>query len=242
VETDEGLSGTKGAGVADALDTSVVELRRRYLVKGTELRVSNVTDSLGGYTAAVIDTNGLCWISTPMRRDGMLDLGPGELVSVRFDREGDAAYLFDTVVAEVREDDAAPYGLAWPLSIDRRSHRADVRLALVLDATYRQEAADSESWEPTKVVDVSASGLALICDEELDQPTDVTVRCDLPHPQRPVHLEQRAEVRTRAMYGRTPAGTVLWRYGVQLHDVDDALRDDILGCVLWNLTRNPRVL
>jgi hypothetical protein len=173
----------------------------------------------------------------------MLALDLGELVSVRFDRDGDAAYLFDTVVAQVRADDAAPYGLAWPVSIDRRPHRVDVRLALVLDAVYRHDGDVADAaWSPAKVVDLSASGLALICDEELDEPMFVTIRCDVPHPDRPVHLEQRAEVRTKAMYGRTPAGTVLWRYGLQLVDLDDALREEILACVVWNLTRNPAVL
>ena len=223
------------------LDGSVIELRRRYIVPGLEIRVTNLTDALGGYTTEVADTDasGIS-IGMPLRRDGMLNLVVGELVSVRFDRDGDAAYLCDTVVSEVREDDRAPYLLAWPVSIDRRPHRVDVRLALVLDSTYCHR--DEPTWRTGKIVDLSASGMALITEEELNEPIHLVVRATLPHPEKPVHLEQPAEVRTKAMYGRTPGGTVLWRYGLQLVEVDDALRDEILGAVVWNLTRNPAVL
>ena len=223
-------------------DGSVTELRRRYLAPGIEVRVTNLTDALGGYTTEVKSIDDRCiWIGMPLRRDGLLNLSIGELVSVRFDRDGDAAYLFDTVVAEITDSDTAPYGLAWPVSIDRRPHRCDVRLALVLDATYSHR--DSSDRERVgKIVDLSASGLALITDEELNEPTHLVVRTTLPHPDRPVELEQPAEVRTKAMYGRTPAGSILWRYGLQLVDVDDELRDEILAAVVWTLTRNPAVL
>lgn len=230
------------AGTHTQFDPTVIELRRKYLAPGLDIRVTNITDALGGYTARVVEGGDLCWITVPLRRDGLLNLTIGELVSIRFDRDGDAAYLFDTVVSQIRDDDVAPYGVAWPVSIDRRAHRVDVRLALVLDAEYQHLDDDDRSPHVAKIVDLSASGLALICDEELHEPTHVRVRATLPHPDRPVALDQPAEVRTKVMYGRTPNGSVLWRYGLQLGEVDDTLREEILASVVWNLTRNPAVL
>jgi c-di-GMP-binding flagellar brake protein YcgR len=231
-----------GGDMADTqhYDSSVTEARNRFLVPGLEIRISDITDSLGGYTTRIETADEkLLWIGLPLRRDGLLNLTVGELVSVRFDRDGDAAYLFDTVVAEVRPTDGAPYGLARPVSVNRRPHRMDVRLALVLEATYDNGGA---SPHPAKVVDLSAGGLGLITDQDLHEGDQVDVHCHLPRPQGPVRLDHRAEVRTRVAYGRTPAGHLLFRYGMQLIDVDDALREEIMQSVIWNLTQNPAVL
>lgn len=215
--------------------------RQRYLTPGVSLRISDLTDVLGGFATSVVEVDDrLIWISLPIRRDGMLTLAPGELVSVRFDRPGDAVYLFDTVVAEVRDDDAAPFALAMPVSIDRRRHRSDARLALVLDASFDL---DDERDLPAKVVDLSAGGLGLICERELCAGTELAVRCELPGPDdAALRIEHPAVIQTCAVYGRTPAGRTLFQYGLRFVDPDDALRERIISSVIWNLTRNPEVL
>jgi c-di-GMP-binding flagellar brake protein YcgR len=231
-----------GGDMADTQhhDSSVTEARNRFLVAGLEIRISDITDSLGGYTTTIEATDDkLLWIGLPLRRDGLLNLNVGELVSVRFDREGDAAYLFDTVVAEVRSTDSAPYGLARPVSVNRRPHRMDVRLALVLDATYDN---GEPRPHPAKVVDLSAGGLGLITDQDLHEGDRIEVHCELPRPKGPVRLDNPAEVRTRVAYGRTPGGNLLFRYGMRLLDIDEAMREEIMQSVIWNLTQNPAAL
>ena len=215
--------------------------RIRFLERGMSIRVSDLSDALGGYSATIVDTGDrLVWIDLPIRRDGMLTLNVGQLVSIRFDRRGDAVYLFDTVVAEVHDDDTAPYGLAYPVTIDRRGHRSDVRLALVLDATYR--VGDDSDRHHAKVVDLSAGGLGLITAQELDDGALVWVGTDLPSPDEPLRIESQVVIRSRNLYGRTPAGAVLYQYGMQFVDVNDVIREKILASVIWNLTQNPAVL
>lgn len=214
--------------------------RQRYLEPGLALRISDLTDTLGGYATNVIEVEDhTIWIDLPIRRDGMLTLSPGQLVSVRFDRPGDAVYLFDSVVSATRDDDAAPFGIAMPVTINRRQHRSDARLALVLDASYT----DAGSEHRAKVVDLSAGGLGLICEAELTAGAEVTVRCDLPGPDDSgLTLEATATVRTTAVYGRTPGGVTLYQHGMKFVDPAPELREQILASVIWNLTRNPAVL
>lgn len=214
--------------------------RQRYLEPGLGLRISDLTDTLGGYAADVVEVDDrTIWIDLPIRRDGMLNLSTGQLVSVRFDRPGDAVYLFDSVVAAVRDDDRAPFGIAMPVNINRRQHRSDARLALVLDATFdvgrRKDLAG-------KVVDLSAGGLGLICEDELDLGTGITVRCELPGPEMRLAIEQSTVVRTASIYGRTPGGVTLFQYGLKFSDPTPELREQIVASVIWNLTRNPTVL
>lgn len=214
--------------------------RQRYLTPGLPLRISDLTDSLGGYASTVVEVDGqTIWIDLPIRRDGMLSLSTGQLVSVRFDRPDDAVYLFDSVVCEEREDDHAPFGIAMPVNINRRAHRADTRLALVLDATF---VVADDPPEHAKVVDLSAGGLGLICERELSVGTDVIVRCSVPGPDDTLELDQAATVQTTSIYGRTPSGTTFHQYGLRFVDADDEVREQILGAVIWNLTRNPAVL
>ena len=224
----------------DATDRSATAARLRYLTAGLDLRLSPLGDGLGGYACEVVEVgDDVIWVDLPIRRDGMLHLTSGQLVSVRFDRAGDAAYLFDTVVAEVRDDDRAPFGLALPVTIDRRAHRSDARLPLVLDAHFEVDGGPSGVG---KVVDLSAGGIGLICEEEVPEGTELTVRCALPGPQGDVPIQQRAVVRAVSMYGRTPGGTTLHHYGVAFTGGDDELREQILSSVIWNLTHNPAVL
>lgn len=227
-----------GDGLTGRTETTA---RQRYLTPGVSLRISDLTDVLGGFATSVVEVEDrLVWISLPIRRDGMLQLTPGELVSVRFDRPGDAVYLFDTVVADVRDDDAAPFALAMPVSIDRRRHRSDARLALVLDARF--DVADEHELQ-AKVVDLSAGGLGLICERELSEGDELVVRFDLPGPDDvDPHVECHAVVRTTAVYGRTPGGRTLFQYGLRFVDADEPLREQIISSVIWNLTRNPEVL
>ncbi len=225
--------------IDDATDRSDTAARLRYLEPGLALRISDLRDALGGYACSVVEVEGrLIWIDLPIRRDGLLDLSLGELVSVRFDRTDDAVYTFDSVVADVREDDRAPFGLAMPVHVDRRPHRADARLALVLDAAYRADGVAGEG----KVVDLSAGGLGLICGDEFELGTTVTVTCDVPGPDGEVVVEETVEVMGASMYGRTPAGTTLHQYGLRFVADDDERRERILAAVIWNLTRNPTVL
>ncbi len=214
--------------------------RQRYLVPGLALRISDLTDSLGGYASTVADVDQhTIWIDLPIRRDGMLSLSVGQLVSVRFDRVDDAVYLFDSVVCDEREDDHGPFGIAMPVTINRRPHRSDTRLALVLDARY--DAGEAGSGE-AKVVDLSAGGLGLICAKELPAGREVVVRCTLPGPDDPLRIEHAATIQTRALYGRTPSGVMLHQYGLRFVDPDEQLREQIITAVIWNLTRNPAVL
>ena len=214
--------------------------RLRYLVPGLPLRISDLTDTLGGYACNVVEVDGrVIWIDLPIRRDGMLSLSPGQLVSVRFDRVDDAVYLFDSVVAEEREDDHAPFGLAMPVTINRRAHRADTRLSMVLDASFDAQGI-SDAY--AKVVDLSAGGLGLICERDLEPGSEVLVRCDLPGPDHTVHIEHPAVIRSASLYGRTPGGVTLFQYGLRFVSPDDELREQIIGAVIWNLTRNPAVL
>jgi c-di-GMP-binding flagellar brake protein YcgR len=226
--------------IDETSDHGATAARLRYLRAGLPLRLAALGDGLGGYACSVVEADGhTVWIDLPIRRDGMLHLEPGQLVSVRFDRPGDAAYLFDTVVCEVRDDDHAPFGLAIPVTIDRRAHRSDARLPLVLDAHFEVDGGPSGL---AKVVDLSAGGVGLICEEEIAQGAELTVRCALPGPDSDVPIEQRAEVRTVSMYGRTPGGATLHHYGVAFVGGGDELREQILASVIWNLTQNPRVL
>ncbi len=214
--------------------------RVRYLTPGLALRISDLTDSLGGYSATIADVDRHAfWIDLPIRRDGMLSLTIGQLVSVRFDRVDDAVYLFDSVVSDERDDDHAPFGIAIPVTINRRPHRSDTRLALVLDARY--DAGDLGAGEG-KVVDLSAGGLGLICAKEMPEGHRVVVRCALPGPGESLQIEHAATVQTRALYGRTPGGVMLHQYGLRFEAPDDELREQILSAVIWNLTRNPAVL
>lgn len=224
-------------GLTGRIETTA---RQRYLTPGVSLRISDLTDVLGGYATSVVEVDDRqIWVSLPIRRDGMLNLETGQLVSVRFDRPGDAVYLFDTVVADVRYDDAAPFALAMPVSIDRRRHRSDARLSLVLDARYDLgEERDLEA----KVVDLSAGGLGLICERELREGDELTVRCTLPCPGPDLRIENAAVIRTCAVYGRTPGGRTLFQYGLRFLDADEDLRERIIASVIWNLTRNPEVL
>lgn len=224
----------------ETTDNGATAARLRYLTEGLPLRLSSLGDSLGGYACTVVEADGhTVWIDLPIRRDGMLHLETGQLVSVRFDRAGDAVYSFDTVVAEIREDDRAPFGLAAPVTIGRRPHRNDARVPLVLDAHF--EVADGRSGL-AKVVDLSAGGVGLICEDELPADESLTVRCALPGPEGDVLIEEAAVVRTVSMYGRTPGGTTLHHYGVAFTDGGEELREQILTSVIWNLTHNPTVL
>lgn len=227
----------------EALDPNVTAARQRYVVPGLALRISDLTDTLGGFASNVvqIDEN-LIWVDLPIRRDGMLDLVRGQLVAVRFDRPDDAAYLFDTVVAEVRHDDRAPFGLAMPVTISRRAHRNDVRMSLVVDATYEGRHAQGDLRGMGKVVDVSAGGLGLICADELAHGTELTVRCSLPEPDGMLEIEQPVVIQTVSMYGRTPGGTTLHHYGLRFINDDNDLREQILASIIWNLTHNPEVV
>jgi len=224
----------------DVIDHNATAVRLRYLEPGLELRLSPLGDPIGGYASSVVEADGrTIWIDLPIRRDGMLHLQVGQLVSVRFDRPGDAAYLFDTAVSDVRDDDRAPFGLAAPLTIDRRAHRSAARLPLVLDAQF------DVAGEPAgigKVVDLSAGGLGLVCERELVVGTTVTVRCALPGPDGEVPIAQTSVVRASSIYGRTPGGTTLHHYGLAFTDADDDVRELVLSSVIWNLTHNPSVL
>ena len=170
----------------------VAPRRRRgsgYLEPGLSLRISDLTDTLGGYASNVVEIDEhTIWIDLPIRRDGMLNLSTGQLVSVRFDRPDDAVYLFDSVVSSVRDDDRAPFGVAMPVTINRRQHRSDARLALVLDATFQ---VPGDSPQSGKVVDLSAGGLGLICEHELALASDLTITCTLPGPDDQLAIEER---------------------------------------------------
>lgn len=213
--------------------------RLRYLTPGLPMRLSPLCDSVGGYACSLVEVDArTLWVDLPIRRDGMLDLEPGQLVSARFDRPDDGAYLFDTAVAEVRDDDRAPFGLSAPVTITRRTHRSAARLPLVLDATVATPGGDVAG----KAVDVSAGGLGVVCDRELPEGAAVTVRFALPGPDGDVAVTSAAVVRTVSMYGRTPGGAALHHYGLAFVDDTDDLHEQILTSVIWNLTRNPSVL
>lgn len=211
--------------------------RQRYLEPGLTLHVSDLTDTLGGYTCRLAEVDGrTLWIDLPIRRDGMLSLSVGQLVSARFDRPDDAVYFFDSVVSDRRDDDHAPFGLAMPVTINRRPRRSHTRLALVLDATFD---ADEVRGAAAKVVDLSIGGVGLICADVLEVDSEVVVRSELPGRTGTVPLEQRAVVQTASLYGRTPAGSTLWQYGLRFVDADDQMRERILDTIIWNLTSNP---
>lgn len=214
--------------------------RQRYLEPGLSLRISDLTDTLGGYACNVVEVDDhTIWIDLPIRRDGMLNLSTGQLVSLRFDRPDDAVYLFDSVVASMRDDDQAPFGIAMPVTINRRQHRADARLSLVLDSHFAVAGGRERTG---KVVDLSAGGLGLICEDELTLGTALTVRCTLPGPEEQLAIEEPTVVRTASIYGRTPGGTTLFQYGLKFTDPTPELREQVLASVIWNLTRNPTVL
>jgi c-di-GMP-binding flagellar brake protein YcgR len=226
--------------IDDATDHGATAARLRYLQPGLALRLSSLGDGIGGYACAVVEVDAqIIWVDLPIRRDGMLDLEVGQLVSVRFDRPGDAAYLFDTAVSEVRHDDRAPFGLARPVTIDRRSHRREARLPMVLDAAFDLEDGPGGTG---KVVDLSAGGVGLVCECELGVASTVRVRLDLPGPEGEVPLEAPAVVRSATLYGRTPGGSTLHHHGLAFVEDDEALREQVLAAVIWNLTRNPSVL
>ncbi len=216
--------------------------RQRYLTAGLALRISDLTDSMGGYAATVAEVDSrTIWIDLPIRRDGMLSLAAGQLVSVRFDRRDDAVYLFDSVVSDERDDDRAPFGIAMPVTINRRPHRSDTRLAMVLDASFDFPVGGLTEGS-AKIVDLSAGGLGLISGVTLETGDELVVRCTLPGPGEPVDVEQRATVQTVSLYGRTPGGVMLRQYGVRFADADDAFRERVIAAVIWNLTNNPVVV
>lgn len=224
-------------------DNAEPDDRLAKLTPGSSIRVSDLSDALGGYWSSVVDASGqFINIEIPIRRDGMLSLSVGQLVSVRFDRPGDAVYLFDTVVAEVRDDERAPYALARPVVIDQRPHRADVRLALVLEAEYQLTDEGRDEVHFAKVVDLSAGGIGLITDREHEIGDELHVKVRLPGPDDVLDVESTVTIRSRTIYGRTPSGAVLNLYGLQFTDVSNQVRDRILATVIWNLTQNPAVL
>lgn len=221
----------------ESVGRSETAARLRYLEPGLSLRISDLTDTLGGYACRLVETDGrTLWIDLPIRRDGMLSLSTGQLVSVRFDRPGDAMYLFDSVVSERRDDDHAPFGIAVPVTINRRPHRAYARMGLVLDATFDLD--DEVSAAPAKVVDLSAGGVGLICAHELPAGARLAVHCVLPGPDGPVVVDEQTEVQTTSLYGRTPGGATLHQYGLRFLEADDDLRERILSAIIWNLTSN----
>lgn len=225
------------AGTETNAGGSATTSRLRYLEPGLALSVSDLTDTLGGYTCHLTEVDGrTLWIDLPIRRDGMLSLSPGQLVTARFDRPGDAVYFFDSVVSDRREDDASPFGLAMPVTVNRRPRRSDTRLALVLDATFSTGDDDAIT---AKVVDLSAGGVGLICADELEPGQELRVRCELPGPAGSVPVVQRATVQTVSLYGRTPGGAMLRQHGLRFVDVDDQMRERILDSIIWNLTDNP---
>lgn len=213
---------------------SETAVRQRYLVPGLPVSVSDLTDTLGGYASRIVDVDDrLVWIDLPMRRDGMLSLAVGQLVTVRFDRPDDAVYLFDSVVADRNADDHAPFGIAMPVTINRRPRRSDTRLAMIIDAAFD---VDGTPTTAGKVVDVSAGGLGLICEPELDPDADVRVRCEIPGPDGSITIEQRARVQTVSLYGRTPGGATLHHYGLRFTDASEEVRERIVSAIIWNLT------
>ncbi len=227
------------AGTDQSAGRSETAARHRYLEAGLTLSVSDLTDTLGGYTCHLTEVDGRTfWIDLPIRRDGMLSLSVGQLVTARFDRPGDAIYFFDSVVSDKREDDHAPFGLAMPVSVNRRPRRSDTRLALVLDASF--DAGELHAAR-AKVVDVSAGGVGLICEDDLDIGDETMLRCDIPGRSGAVSIELRATVQTASLYGRTPGGTTLRQYGLRFVDADDQMREQILDSIIWNLTNNPAV-
>lgn len=229
------------AGTESSTTGSATAARLRYLEPGLALSISDLTDTLGGYTCHLTEVDGrTLWIDLPIRRDGMLSLSPGQLVTARFDRPGDAVYFFDSVVSERREEDSAPFGLAMPVTVNRRPRRSDTRLALVLDATYSIDGGDDRT--DAKVVDLSAGGVGLICGDELTVGQELRVRCELPGPDGAVPVTQRATVQTVSLYGRTPGGAMLRQYGLRFVDADDQMREQILDSIIWNLTNNPAMV
>lgn len=226
--------------IDDSTDHNATPARLRFLEPGVGLRLSDLRDALGGYACNIVEVrDGTIWIDLPIRRDRMLDLELGQLVCARLDRPGDAVYLFDTVVSEQRPDDDSPFGLKLPVHIDRRPHRSETRLAMVLDATYD---VDGDRTARAKVVDLSAGGLGLICSDELQPEALVTIHCRVPGPERELSIDQPAVVRSRTIYGKTPSGSVLHQYGLEFLGGDDRLREEIMSSVIWNLTQNPAVL
>jgi hypothetical protein len=215
---------------------------RALLAAGRELQVAERHDSLGGYRCAVVDADdhGLA-IGLPLRRDGLLDVPPGAQLAVRFDEPGDGAYIFHTVVIDVRPDDGSPYTLAWPQEVERRPHRASARVAMVLDAAYGVGNGGTAPDRPCRVVDLSAHGVGLITDTDLAVGQPVTVHCDLPHPDGPFDLTAVGVVRCRFVHGRTPGGRILHHAGVELTDLDETQQNKVLASVIWNLTGNPIV-
>lgn len=220
----------------DSIGRSDTAIRLRYLEPGLELRISDLTDTLGGYACRLVETDGrTLWIDLPIRRDGMLSLSPGQLVTVRFDRPGDAMYLFDSVVAERRDDDHAPFGIAVPVTINRRPHRAYARMAMVLDATFDLD--DEVTAAPAKVVDLSAGGVGLICAHEFPEGSQLVVHCEVPGPDgTALAVDEPATVQTTSLYGRTPGGATLHQYGLRFTGIADDLRERILQVIIWNLT------
>ncbi len=224
-------------GADRSAGTSETTVGHRFFEPGLSLSVSDLTDSRGGYSChlAEIDERAL-WIDLPIRRDGMLSLSVGQLVTARFDRPDDAVYVFDSVVSDRRDDDRAPFGLAVPVSLLRRPRRAHTRLSLVLDASLdagEHRAADA------KVVDLSAGGVKVICEHDLGLGDEVVVRCDVPGPNDVVPIEHAATVRTALLYGRTPGGATLRQYGLRFADADSEMRDRILDTIVWNTTNSP---
>ena len=111
-------------------------------------------------------------------------------------------------------------------------------MPLVLDAHFEVDGGPSGL---AKVVDLSAGGVGLIC-EEAAADSRITLPRALPGPDGDVPIEQRAVVRSCSMYGRTPGGATLHHYGVAFVDGSDYVREQILTSVIWNLTHNPAVL
>ena len=225
----------------ETTDNGATAARLRYLVEGVPLRLAALGDSLGGYACTVVEADGhTVWIDLPIRRDGMLHLEVGQLVSVRFDRPNDAVYSFDTVVSDIRNDDRAPFGLAAPVTIGRRPHRNDARVPLVLDAHFEVDGGPSGL---AKVVDLSAGGVGLICEEELARGLRASP-CGAPCPVPTATCRSSSGpwcARSRCTGARRAAPT-LHHYGVAFVDGSDDVREQILTSVIWNLTHNPAVL
>jgi c-di-GMP-binding flagellar brake protein YcgR len=162
---------------------------------------------------------------------------PAMTVVARFIRSGDASYAFTTSVRAVFPGSSPNLLLDWPLEIERHQARHHVRVALpgqaaLAPAGPRRVDQGANGWSHAELIDVSAGGVGVACDADLDIGCTALVRFSLQHRGRHLEVDSRAMVVRRD----PDAPDEPHRYGLQLLDLPSRTENDLTAALFWHLT------
>ncbi|MGE0878369.1 MAG: flagellar brake protein [Acidimicrobiia bacterium] len=165
--------------------------------------------------------------------DAFVNLPPGTLVEASFSRSMDASYRFAASIAGVR---GQVLYLAWPDAIEREQSRRHVRLPIDIAMGYamagpRRLDSTLPGWRSARTLDVSGCGMRVVTEDPLDPGAVVIAQLDMPGRQSDVRLQVRAKVVRRFRAGDSQT------YGLEFSDLSTKEEENIVGSVLWMLSR-----